>query len=149
LIKRTISLSILTILLLSALSVASASTSKTTTADYEIYARSVTAQQPTTLTFTAPAQVKLDQFYAISGSLTTANGTGINDAQLLYQQLQDNKWVSFGAVYTDLNGTFTDKWIETDSLSKPGTSYYRVIYNGDSQYAPAVSNEVAVIISKY
>ena len=142
------SLSILAILLLSALSVASASTSKITTADHEIHARSATAQQPTTLTFNAPAQVKLNQFYAISGSLTTANGTGINDAQLLYQQLQDNKWVTFGVVFNDQNGTFSDKWIETDSLSKPGTSYYRVIYNGDSQYAPTVSNEVAVLISK-
>ena len=142
------SLSILVMLLFSALSVASASTSKTTTADREIYARSATAQQPTMLTFNAPAQVKLNQFYVISGSLTTADGTGINDAQLLYQQLQDNKWVTFGVVFTDQNGTFSDKWIETDSLSKPGTSYYRVVYNGDSQYAPAVSNEVAVIISK-
>ena len=136
------------ILSLSALSVASASTSKIPTVDREIYARSATAQQPTTLTFNAPAQVKLNQFYAISGSLTTADGTGINDAQLLYQQLQDNKWVTFGVVFTDQNGTFSDKWIETDSLSRPGTSYYRVIYNGDSQYAPAVSNEVAVLISK-
>jgi len=135
-------------LLFSALSVASASTSKTTTADREIYARSATAQQPTTLTFNAPAQVKLNQFYAVSGSLTTGNCTGINEAQLLYQQLQDNKWVTFGVVFTDQNGTFSDKWIETDSLSKPGTSYYRAVYNGDSQYAPAVSNEVAVIISK-
>lgn len=146
--KQIISLSIIAILSLCTLSVASASTSKTTTVDHHAYARSATAQQPTTLTFTVPAQVKLFQPYPVSGSLTTADGTGISGAQIWYQWLNGDKWDTTGMMFTfGKNGSFSDTWIETGLFNKQKFCLYRIIYNGNSQYAPAVSNEVNVTIS--
>lgn len=147
--KRIISLSIITILSLCTLNVASASTSKTTTVDHDVYTRCATAQQPTTLTFTAPAHVKLNQLYAVFGNLTTANGTGINDARIWGQSLRGDKWVTLHRLLftTGQNGSFSDHWFETGLFSKPGPCHYRVIYDGDSRFAPAVSNEVIVAIS--
>jgi hypothetical protein len=146
--KRITSLFIITILSLCTLNVASASTSKTTTVDHDVYARIAAAQKPTTLTFTAPAHVKLNQLYAVYGNLTTANGTGINDARILCQSLRGDKWVTFGIGFTTgQNGSFSDHWLETGLFSKPGSCHYRVIYDGDSWYAPAVSNEAIVAVS--
>ena len=92
---RMISLSILAILTLCLLNVTAASTSNPTTAPHSKIVTDVKAQQPTTLTFTAPAQVKVNEWFDVSGSLT-AGGTGVSGATInCPRHCREGKWSTF------------------------------------------------------
>jgi hypothetical protein len=57
-----------------------------------------------------------------------------------------NTWTTIGNTTTETgknNGFFAAKWI----LSKSEVIYFRATYDGDSQYAPAVSNVVKLTIN--
>jgi hypothetical protein len=139
---RMISLSIVAILTLCLLNVVAASTSNPTTAPHSKIVTDVKAQQPTTLTFTAPAQANVKEWFNVSGSLT-AGGKGVSGAIIKWQQLWQGKWNTFGNFTTDSNGNFTGQ-IESPAA---GDVQFRVTYDGDSQYAPAVSNVVTITFS--
>jgi len=139
---RMISLSVLAILTICLLNVTAASPSNPTTASYTKIVTDVKAQQPTTLTFTAPAQAKVNEWFNVSGSLT-AGGTGVSGALINIQQLWQGKWNTFGNFTTDSDGIFVG------TISSPATGYVqnRVTYDGNSQYVPSLSNEVVTTVS--
>lgn len=150
--KKIISLSIIAILSLCTLNVAAALESKPMTTIHGGYTTSATAQQPTTLAFYAPPQAKILEPIPFFGYLTTANGTGIADAQIVIQQFSlfgDGKWHLFGTAFTTgKDGHFNDTVVIFSNIFATKGGYrFRAIYKGNGQYAPSVSNEVIVAIS--
>ena len=141
--KGMISLSIIAIVTLCAFNVAAASVSKPATTATGSDITGARAQQSTTLTFTAPANVKLNQNFQISGSLTSASGTGIAGAVVDEQTYYNGTWYSMWNVTTDNSGHLSDTW----GLSQAGATSFRLAYNGDSQNAASVSNEVTITAS--
>ena len=141
--KGVMSLSLIAVVTLCALNVAAASVSKPATA---FYGNDITRAQPaqsTTLTFTAPTNVKVNQSFKISGYLTTASGNGIAGAVVDEQTYYNGAWVAMYNVTTDSSGHLSD----TLGLTTSGAYNFRLAYNGDSQYAPSVSNEVTITAS--
>lgn len=146
--KGVISLSLIAIVTLCAFNVAAASVSKPATAAYGNNIASTRTQQPTTLTpttltLTAPANVKLNQNFQISGYLTTASGNGIAGAVVDEQAYYNGNWVAMYNVTTDSSGHLSDTW----GLSQAGAYNFRLAFNGDSQNAASVSNEVTITAS--
>jgi hypothetical protein len=142
--KGVMSLSLIAIVTLCALNVAAASVSKPAIAAYGNDITSArAAQATTTLTFTAPANVKLNQNFNISGYLTSASGNGIAGAVVDEQTYYNGTWVSMFNVTTDNSGHLSDTW----GLSQAGAYNFRLAYNGDSQNAASVSNEITITAS--
>ena len=142
---RIISLSILALLTICLLNVAVASPSNPEAAPHSKIVTDVKTRTPTTLTFTCPATAKVNQSYAVGGSLT-AGGKGAGGAYVWPQCVLNGQWYTFGHPYTtDFNGNFADTW--TSSVA--GVQHFRFIYFGDyaGQYAASVSNVVTVIAS--
>jgi hypothetical protein len=103
--------------------------------------------QPTKRVFNAPHFAWGRQGdVGVDGYLTTSSGAGIGNATIHAQRLEDGDvWTTFLNVTTDAKGYFS--FSVTPRSAPPGTDYYiinnyRVTYDGDSQYAPSVSNEV-------
>ena len=101
----------------------------------------------TTLIFNAP-HVALGRFgdVPVDGYLTTGAGVGIDNATIHAQRLEGvDVWTTFFNVTTDAKGYFSFAFMPRSP--PPGTNYvivntYRVTYDGDSRYAPSVSDEV-------
>lgn len=151
--KVIISLSFMAILSLCTLTVAVASESEPTTAIHVRYTTNATAQQPTTLSFYAPAQAKTLQPAPVYGYLTSANGTGIRDAKIELQEFNmygDARWHFLSVVSTtDDKGYFNDTVVILSNIfATKGGYHFRATYGGDAQYGPSVSNEVIVAVSK-
>jgi len=140
--KRLICLSIVAIVVFCALNVATATTSKYSTAIHSKIVTDATAQQPTTLTLTAPANATVDENFDVSGYLT-AGGTGVSGRIINVQVQEGGQWKTFRFVTTDSNGFFTFTFI----AQKGGDLNFRITYDGDSQYAPSVSNKVTVRVN--
>ena len=139
---KMVSFMTLAILTLCLLNVASASMSNLTTAPYCKIVTDVKAQQPTTITLTAPQQATVNEWFSYSVSLT-AGGTGVIGATIHTQVLKQGTWVTIGDHITDKNGGFIGQL-----LSKtPGERHLRAVYDGSSQYAPSISNEVVITVS--
>ncbi len=125
--------------------VAAAPMSAYSTAIHNKVATDAPARQPTTLTFTAPAQVKVNKSYSVYGRLTTASGTGIPGAEVyLMLWAYGSHWIKIGdAITTNSDGSF----------GMDITPYYKsdyeneVIYYGDMQYAGSISNVVTTTAS--
>jgi len=141
--KGVMSLSLIAVVTLCALNVAAASVSKPATASYHNDITRAQAAQSTTLTFTAPTNVKVNQSFKISGYLTTVSGNGIAGAVVDEQTYYNGAWVAMYNVTTDGSGHLSD----TLGLSAAGAYNFRLAYNGNSQYAPSVSNEVTITAS--
>jgi hypothetical protein len=141
--KGVMSLSLIAIVTLCVLNVAAASVSKPATAAYGNDITSARAAQSTTLTFTAPANVKLKQNFDISGYLTTASGNGIAGVVVDEQTYYNGAWVPMYNVTTDSSGHLSDTW----ALSQEGAYNFRLSYNGDSQNAASVSNQITITVS--
>ena len=124
------------------MNVVGASTNKPITPAYYAYEKVATALQPTTLTFTAPARAKVNEWFDISGSLT-AGGKGVGGALIHVQASSQGNWDTFGNLTTNSDGNFAGQI----QRSEAGDRIYRVTYDGDSQYEPSVSNEVVVTVS--
>jgi hypothetical protein len=142
--KAILSLSIIAISTTCLLNVAAASTINPATALHSKIVTDVKGQQPTMLTFDCPTQANVNIWFDVSGSLTSG-GTGVSSADILVQSIDTNngQWYTFGHDATDSTGFFAS----SISCSVTGDQYYRVAYNGNSQYAPAVSNVVMVTFS--
>ena len=135
------SLSLIAAVTLCAFNVAAASVSKPATTAIGSDITGARAAQSTTLTFTAPANVKLNQSFQISGSLTSASGTGIAGAVVDEEQYYNGTWYSMGYnVTTDNSGHLSDTW----QLPQAGAYSFRLAYYGNSQNAASVSNAVTI-----
>ncbi len=109
------------------------------------------SQVPTKLVVTAPAAA-----YGIGGDvtadayLTTASGAGIANATIHAQTLEGGTdWITFLDITTEANGHVSFAF--APKSPPPGTNFayvnfYRVTYDGGSQYAPTVSNEVSMYV---
>ena len=141
--KGVMTFSLIAIVTLCALNVAAASVSKPATAVYSNDITSARAAQSTTLTLTAPTNVKVNQAFNVSGYLATASGNGIAGAVVDVQYNNGTAWVAMWNVTTDSSGHLSDTW----GLSQAGATSFRLAYNGDSQNAASVSNEVTITAS--
>jgi hypothetical protein len=108
------------------------------------------SQLPTKLVFNAPTHT-WHAYVPVDGYLTTASGAGIGNAKIHAQRLGGRDvWTTFFNVTTDAKGHFS---FAVMPRSAPlGANYvivnnYRVTYDGDSQYAPNVSNEAEMDVS--
>jgi hypothetical protein len=104
-------------------------------------------QLRTELTLTAPTTAKVNEEIPVSGTLLCVNcKEGISGALIHDQQWDPNmsKWVIFGSAYTtDEKGTFHHNF----TVHAAGTYYFRVTFDGDSQYVHAASNVVTVRVN--
>jgi hypothetical protein len=104
-------------------------------------------QLRTELTLTAPTTAKVNEEIPVSGTLICVNcKEGINGA-LIHDQQWDpdiSKWITFGSAYTtDEKGVFHHNF----TARAAGTYYFRVTFDGDSQYTHAASNVVTVMVN--
>jgi len=132
-------------LTLCVLNVATASTSKQMIAPRDAYIKDATVQQPTTIDITAPTQAKVNVSIYVNGTLT-AGGKGIAGAvvHLQWLDLTTGNWTTFMDDRTGDNGQFSTPV----PLFFPAEYTFRVAYDGNSQYAQSVSNEVNVTVTK-
>jgi hypothetical protein len=104
-------------------------------------------QLRTELTLTAPTTAKVNEEIPVSGTLICVNcKEGINGALIHDQQWNPDisKWITFGSAYTtDEKGIFH----HTFTARAAGTYYFRVTFDGDSQYVHAASNVVTVTVN--
>ncbi len=143
--KALICLSIIAILTICVPNVAAAPVSKSITTTGGAHITDVrAAQQPTTLTLTAPSQATANVWFDVTVHLTTAGGTGIPNAQINFQKRysSNDRWIVMGDEKTDLSG-YVHEQIRSQVS---GEVHYRVTYGGDGLYAPSVSNEVIIMI---
>ncbi|MGB8310604.1 MAG: hypothetical protein WCE81_01920 [Halobacteriota archaeon] len=142
--KWVISLLIIAILSLCTLNAAAASTNRSTSADHGGCSTGVTAQQQTMLTITAPTQSNLNVSFYTNGTLTVG-GKGIAGATVHFQMLDltTSNWQTLWDCKTDVNGQFSTPVF----LYLVADYTFRAIYDGNSQYASSVSNEVIVTVS--
>ncbi len=109
------------------------------------------SQVPTKLAFDAPT-IAFGREGSVTGAayLTTASGVGIGNATLHAQTLEGGTdWTTFLDVTTGADGHISFTF--TPTSPPPGSNYrivntYRVTYDGDSQYAPTVSNEITMYV---
>lgn len=125
--------------------VAAASTSKPTIAARDAYIKDATAQQPTTIAITAPTQVKVNVSIYVNGTLM-AGDKGIAGAviHLQWLDLTTGNWTTFIDDKTGDNGQFSTPV----PLFFTAEYTFRVIYDGNSQYAQSVSNEIKVTVTR-
>ncbi|MGB8310503.1 MAG: hypothetical protein WCE81_01410 [Halobacteriota archaeon] len=142
--KAIISLSIIAISTLCLLNVAAASTINPATAPHSKIVTDVKGQQPTTLTFNCPTHAKVNEWVYFTGSLTSG-GTGLSNTLVScqYEYLKNGNWATFTSGMTDSNGNI----VGGIKPSVTGDQYYRLSYDGNSQYAPSVSDVVMVTVS--
>ena len=142
--KKLLSLWLTAILTLCILNVAVTPTGKPTIVAHGEYITDAIAQQSANLTITAPAEANVNVTFSLTGRLTAGN-SGIDNALVNMQWLNDSgSWITFGHPTTSSDGSFI-VYIGPYSV---GDLYFRVTYDGDSQYAPSVSDAVKVVVSK-
>lgn len=142
---RIISVPIIAILTLAVFNVAAASTSTSTIAARDAYITDATAAQQTTIAITVPTQVKTNESIYVNGTLT-AGAQGIAGAVVHLQWLDPTtgNWTTFSDGKTGESGQFSVPVF----LYFPSNYTFKVTYDGDSQYAPSVSNEVMITVTK-
>jgi len=143
--KALIFLLIAAILTLCVPNVAAVTTSKYSTAAHSKIVKDVTARQPTTLTFTAPAQVTVNKSYPVYGQLTTTDGKGISGAKIyIMLYTYGSFWIKVGDVLTtDSGGKFSMEITQ----SYKSDYEHEAVYYGDMQYAGSISNVVKTVAS--
>ncbi|HXY88857.1 MAG TPA: hypothetical protein VEG44_10480 [Candidatus Acidoferrales bacterium] len=109
---------------------------------------SITADQMrTALTLTAPTTAKVNEEVPVSGTLICVIcKEGIGGAPIHDQQWDPNlgRWVTFGSAYTtDALGSFHHNF----TVQSPGTYYFRVAFDGNSQYVHAASDAVTLTVN--
>jgi hypothetical protein len=104
-------------------------------------------QLRTELTLAAPATAKAGEEIPVSGTLICVNcKVGISGALIHDQQWNPDisKWVTLGSAYTtEEGGIFHHNF----TARAAGTYYFRVTFDGDSQYTHAASNVVTVTVN--
>lgn len=142
---KIISVPIIAILALGVLNVAAASTSTPMMVARDAYITNATVPQQTTIAINAPTQVKTNESIYVNGTLSTGT-KGIASAMVHLQwlDLTTGNWTILSDGKTGESGQFSVPVF----MYFPATYTFRVTYDGDSQYAPSVSNEVMVTVTK-
>jgi len=136
---------IIAILVLSVLNIAAVSTSTPTIAARDAYIPNAIAPQQTTIAINAPTQVKTNDSIYVNGTLSTgAKGIASAVVHLQWIDLTTGNWTTFSDGKTGESGQFSIPVF----IFFPATYTFRVTYDGDSQYAPSVSNAVMVTVTK-
>ncbi len=106
----------------------------------------------TNLIFKAPNYARgRDGHIPVHGLLLTDDSVGIANAKVHFQSLEGGDvWTTYFNAATDETGYFS--FAVKPKSAPPGTNYavvnfFRMTYDGDSQYAPCVSNEVEMDVS--
>jgi len=142
---KIISVPIITILMLGVLNVAAASSGTPTIAARDVYITNATAPQQTTIAINAPTQVKTNESIYVNGTLSTgAKGIATAVVHLQWLDLTTGNWTILSDGKTSESGQFSVPVF----MYFPANYTFRVIYDGDSRYAPSVSNEVMVTVTK-
>jgi hypothetical protein len=96
------------------------------------------------LTITAPTRANLNASFYINGTLT-AGDKGIAGATVHFQMsdLTTSNWQTLWDCKTNVNGQFSTPVF----LYFTADYTFRAIFDGNSQYASSVSNEVTVTVS--
>ena len=109
------------------------------------------SQVPTKLVLSAPTvAIGWGVYVTADAHLTTASGAGIANATIHAQTLiGGTDWITFLDITTEANGHISFAF--APKSPPPGTNYayvnfYRVTYDGGSQYASTVSNEVSMYV---
>ena len=130
--------------------VAAASTSKQTTEIHSGYVMDVPAkEQPMLVILLDDNATYVNQSVDIYGLLATGSPSaphGIEGATVNIQRLNYDRtaWYTIGNLTTISGGKQAGFFRGTLTLKNPGVYIYRATYDGDSQCAPAVSNEVTL-----
>ena len=152
---RIISLLIITLLTLCVLNIAAASTSTPTTATHNGYNTDATAQQTTMLVIKLMnnngeeiSTTKVGQTVDVVGVLVSGTLTPnfIGGAKVNIQLMTNGTWTTLGATTTE-TGQYKGMFAAPITPSFTGVFSYRATYDGDSQYAPSVSNVVQLTVN--
>lgn len=140
--KGVVSLSLIVILTLCVLNVTATPMSKPTTAAHDAYITDARALQTTKIIIIAPAHAKVNESFELDGILTSGN-IGIGNTYIHFQELQNGTWSAYANGWTNDGGGF----VVAITPSIKGDVHLRATFDGTSQYAPCVSNEVTVTVS--
>lgn len=93
--------------------------------------------------------VKVGDKYAIVGALTSGT-TKIGGATIKVQASDDKQtWINAGSLTTFTEGKYEGMFLGSNTARNvTGTAYLRTTYDGDSQYAPTVSNVVTLTVTQ-
>jgi hypothetical protein len=146
---RIISLSIIALVILCALSSAAASTIKITTAAHSEYITDATAQQKTVLAiWLSNNTTKINESVYLLGILASGTPSApspIENARMTIQQLANETWIPIGSA-TTLAGDYSGMFVVSLTPRAIGSTSYRATYDGDGQFAPSVSNAVVLTV---
>ena len=154
---RILGLLIIAMMSLCAINVTAASTSKLATVTHNGYATDARSEQQTSLAIKLGnkngdeiSTTNVNQTVFLVGALTSGTSNPPNyiggAAVNIQGSLDGNKWVTISHVATQtdkFNGLFAVNWTQ----SNRGVFYFRATYDGDSQYAPTVSNVVQLTVN--
>jgi len=152
---RILGLLIIAMMSLSAINVTAASTSKLATVAHDGYATHTRSQQQTRLviklgnkngneisTINVNQTVHLLGLLGVPGTSNHIGGATVN----IQGSLDGNTWTTVVNTATETgkyNGFFLVSWTPQST----GVVYVRATYDGDSQYAPTVSNVVQLTVN--
>ena len=148
---RITSLSIIALVMLCALSSAAVSPIKITTAAHSEYITGATAQQETVLAILLINNTtKIKEPVYLLGALASGTQSApnyIENARVTIQQLSANgTWIPIGTATTERDGEYKGKFVVSLTPRVAGFNTYRATYDGDSQFAPSVSNVVVLTV---
>ncbi len=147
---QIISLSTIAIVTLCVLNVTAASTSNMGTAAHSEYATGTTAQQQTVLAIVLSNNTtKINEPVYLLGGLASGTQSApnyIENARATLQQLSANgTWIPIGTATTE-TGEYKGRFVVSLTPRAAGFNIYRATYDGDSQFAPSVSNVVVLTV---
>jgi len=127
-----------------------ASACKQTTNVHSNYAMDVPVKQQPTLLLSLSKNItavntQVDLYGGLATSTSSGGINGIEGATINIQRLDtyDGTWYTRGTL-TTMSGNFSGFFIVHITPKEPGTYIYRATFDGDINYAPAVSNVVTL-----
>ncbi len=157
--KTLTCLFIVAILILCVPYVAAGQARKSTPVTYSRYAvdTEATAKQPTVLVIVLMnkngeklSAAKVGQTLDLVGGLVSGTSSApnyIGGAKVNIQQLISGTWTTLGTATTE-TGQHKGFFIETITPTSSGVFSFKATYDGDSQYAPTVSNVVNLTVNE-
>ena len=98
----------------------------------------------TTLTFTCPAQAKVNEPFSIGGVLKTENGSAVSGAQIDVQVVKQGQWTTISGYTTDSNGSI----VGSITVNSIGLYRYRLAFPGMGLYDSTVSDVEMVTVGE-
>jgi len=98
----------------------------------------------TTLIFTCPTQVKVNEPFSIGGVLKTEGGSGVSGAQIDVQVVKQGQWTTISGYTTDSNGSI----VGSITVNSIGLYRYRLAFPGMGLYDSTVSDVEMVTVGE-